>query len=406
MARIVMKFGGTSSANIDALRLCAKHVARQLNSGDEVAVVISAPSGMTAELSKKISEVDEKSRHLDEADLILSSGEQINAGLLVIILREMGLKAKSWSGWQAGLITDDNHGEARLIEARTGDLCDSLKAGEIAVMTGFQGVSKEGRITTLGRGGSDVSAVALATAIQADRCDIYTDVAGVFTADPAIEENAKLILKLSPEEMLELASSGTKVLHSRSVELAMSEQMPLRVLSTFKSGSGTVIAKGLETHLVSGVTYSRDVSQISLMGLAGGIDSMQQLFSALAKKNINIDLVVQSSTRQTGLSNLVFATSKSDHDRALSVVRSDVLSGLYQNLNSVQEMAKVSVVGLGLRSQSGMLEIFFRALAEANISMHAVATSELRISALIPEHMIESAVKALHFAYGLDKALT
>ncbi|MCF6292402.1 MAG: aspartate kinase [Robiginitomaculum sp.] len=406
MARIVMKFGGTSSANTDALRLCAKHVARQLNSGDEVAVVISAPSGMTAELSKKISEVDEKSKHLDETDLILSSGEQINAGLLVIILREMGLKARSWNGWQAGLITDDNHGEARIIEARTGDLCDSLKAGEVAVMTGFQGVTKECRITTLGRGGSDVSAVALATAIQADRCDIYTDVAGVFTADPAIEKNAKLIPELSPEEMLELASSGTKVLHSRSVELAMSEQMPLRVLSTFKAGSGTVIAKGLETHLVSGVTYSRDVSQISLMGLAGGIDSMQQLFSALAKKKINIDLVVQSSTRQTGLSNLVFATSKLDHDRALSVVRSDGLSGLYQNLNSVQEMTKVSVVGLGLRSQSGMLEIFFRALAEANIAMHAVATSELRISALMPEHMIESAVKALHFAYGLDKTST
>jgi aspartate kinase len=206
--------------------------------------------------------------------------------------------------------------------------------------------------------------------------------------------------------MLELASSGTKVLHSRSVELAMSEQMPLRVLSTFKSGEGTIIAKGLETHLVSGVTYSRDESQISLMGLTGGIDSMQQVFSALAEKKINIDLVVQSSTRQTNLSNLVFATSRSNHGQALNVVRSDILSGLYQSLNSIQEMARVSVIGLGLRSQSGMAEIFFRALADADISMHAVATSELRISALIPEHMIESAVRALHFAYGLDKTST
>jgi aspartate kinase len=361
---------------------------------------------MTAKLSKRISDIDKKSIHLDEADLILSSGEQINAGLLVIILREMGFKARSWLGWQAGFITDDNHGEARLIEARTGELCGNLKAGEVAVMAGFQGVNEKGRITTLGRGGSDVSAVALAVAIRADRCDIYTDVTGVFTADPAIEKNAKLIPELSPEEMLELASSGTKVLHSRSVELAMSEQMPLRVLSTFKSGEGTIIAKGLETHLVSGVTYSRDESQISLMGLTGGIESMQPVLSALAEKKINIDLVVQSSTRQTNLSNLVFATSRSNHGQALNVVRSDILSGLYQSLNSIQEMARVSVIGLGLRSQSGMAEIFFRALADADISMHAVATSELRISALIPEHMIESAVRALHFAYGLDKTST
>lgn len=403
MTRIVMKFGGTSTADTAALRLCATHIAREVKAGLEVAVVVSAPAGMTNELTERINEVDPAQQHLDEVDLILSSGEQINAGLLVLLLRQIGISARSWTGWQAGFITDNNHGNARLEQAQSKTLCDALAMGEVAVLTGFQGITEQGRITTLGRGGSDVSAVALAAALHADRCDIYTDVTGVFTADPAIVPTAQPIARLAPEEMLELASNGAKVLHSRSLELALAKKLPLRVLSTFIATDGTLVAEGLETHLISGVTYSRDESRINLSGIQSGTKSIGAIFSTLAEHNINVDMIVHGPARKTGLSNLVFATSGQDHRAAIELLQSKPLAELYQNLQAKPKMTKVSVIGLGLRSQSGMADSFFAALSSADITIDAVATSELRISALIAERHTEHAVRALHFAYGLDK---
>ncbi len=408
MARIVMKFGGTSMADHAKLQICAGIIAEQAKKGHQVAVVVSAPAGMTNDLTARIAQITGKDHRSDEADVILSSGEQINAGLLALTLRELGFKARSWTGWQAGFITDDNHGHARLSDARSHDLCKSLDDGAIAVLTGFQGVTENGRITTLGRGGSDLSAVALATAIAADRCDIYTDVEGVFTTDPRIEDKAQRIAHLSAESALEMASNGAKVLHSRSVELALSEKMPLRVLSTFVPGPGTHIDAqtelgGLETHLASGVTYSRDEARIALIGLDRKPEVTASIFKKLAQNRINVDMIVQSPARQGGKTNLVFATNRIDHGLAVQLLRKPEFAELYQSIEPVHAMAKVSVIGLGMRSQVGMAQIFFEALLDAKIIMDAMSTSELRISALIDEADIERAVRALHFAYGLDQ---
>ncbi len=408
MARIVMKFGGTSTANTETLRVCAARVAEEVLAGHQVAVVVSAPAGMTDDLTARINEFDPNHHHLDEADLVLSSGEQINAGLLAMALRQLGHSARSWTGWQSGFITDGNHGQARLSETKSQDLIASLEQGHVAVLTGFQGISEAGRITTLGRGGSDVSAVALATAINADRCDIYTDVTGVFTADPRMVTEAKRIDVLSSEEMLEMASSGAKVLHTRSVELALSEDVPLRVLSTFEPGPGTSIKPGrqmagLETHLASGVTYSRDQSRISLYGLQSQAGLITQIFGAMTEAKINVDMIVQSPTLHRDRTNLIFATSRGDHEAALAVLRRLAITLMYQRLEVSPIMAKVSIIGLGLRSQAGMAHTFFNALSKAGIAMDAVATSELRISALITENLVEQAVRALHFAFDLDR---
>lgn len=405
MARIVMKFGGTSTADNACLQVCAEHIAREVKAGHQIAAVVSAPAGMTNELSSRMSELDPMGQNLDEADVVLSSGEQINAGLLVMLLRQMGMQARSWTGWQAGMLTDDSFGQARLQAAASPQFCESLKTGCVAVLTGFQGVTANGRITTFGRGGSDLSAVALAAAINAERCDIYTDVAGVFTADPTIVPEAKLVSRLNHSEMLELASNGAKILHSRAVELALAEAVPVRVLPTFSSdiGAGTEIGEGLETHLVSGVTYSRDQSRINLTGLKRVSETAQTVFNNLAKAKINVDMLVLGPAADPALSNLVFATSRQDHKRAIELLSKDPLVNLYQKLEAKENMARVSVVGLGLRSQSGMGDTFFSALASANIIIDAVATSELRISALIADAQVENAVRALHFAFALDR---
>ncbi len=402
MARIVMKFGGTSTADNDCLRICAEHIAREVKAGYQVAVVVSAPAGMTNELGVRMAKLDPDHQHKDEADLVLSSGEQINAGLLVMMLRQMGYRARSWTGWQAGLITDDNHGQARLRTAASQQFCDDLDRGNIAVLTGFQGVTITGKITTLGRGGSDVSAVALAAAIAADRCDIYTDVDGVFTADPSIVPEARLISRLSASEMLEMASNGAKVLHSRAVELALAENLDLRVTSTFKEGPGTEISEGLENHLVSGIAYSRDQSRVSLTGLKRGTGAAQKIFAELAIAGINSDLLALGPASDLATFNLVFATSRQDHGSVVKCLRQQQLAGLYKTMDAKENMARISVVGLGLRSQYGMADRFFSSLASAGIIIDAVATSELRISALITDEQVESAVRALHFAFALD----
>ncbi|MBL4595328.1 MAG: aspartate kinase [Robiginitomaculum sp.] len=409
MTRIVMKFGGTSAANPANLRICAQRVAEEVAKGHQVAVAVSAPAGMTDDLTGRIAEFDQQNKSLDEADLILSAGEQINAGLMAMALRELGLEARSWTGWQAGFITDDNHGQARIRAAETHALCASLDAGQIAVLTGFQGVTKAGRVTTFGRGGTDLSAVALAHAIGAERCDIYTDVTGVFTADPRIVPTAKHIASLTPIEMLEMASNGAKVLHTRSVELALGKDVSLRVLSTFTPGPGTQIkldenAEGLESNPVNGVTYSRDQSRIALFGLQSGPQIATMLFSALAQNRITVDMMMQSPAQQKDHVNLVFATSRADHQPACMLLRQPKFSNLYDRLDAVRRMAKVSVIGLGLRSQQGMAHTFFAALSAADILMDAVATSEIRISVLIADADVERAVQALHFAFGLDRA--
>lgn len=405
MARIVMKFGGTSTADAQALTACVSHIGRERANGNEVAVVVSAPAGMTDHFVTRIKEAGGDKPDRAEADLVLSAGEQVNAGLLALMLQSEGLAARSFTGWQAGFVTDNVHGAARIDTAHVDDLVNYLQTG-VAVLTGFQGISPNGRITTLGRGGSDVSAVALAAAIKADRCEIYTDVDGVYTSDPRMVPSAALLGELGAEEALEMASSGAKVLHARAVELALSVSMPLRVLSTFGAGKGTDIVPGLETHLVSGVTYSRDAARLALFGLDAAPATLAALFAALAAEDVAADLVVRGAERVAHEASLVFSTSRRDLTKAVQVVEAHHEEAGEARLETREKVAKVSVIGLGLRSQAKLTHTFFEVLSRENIHMDALATSELRISALIAEDDLETAVRALHFAYELDKLPT
>lgn len=402
MARIVMKFGGTSTADTQALMACIAHIGRERAKGNEVAVVVSAPAGMTDHLLTRIGEVTGDAPDHAESDLVLAAGEQVNAGLMALLLQREGIPARSFTGWQAGFITDNAHGAARIDTAHVDDLVNWLPHG-VAVLTGFQGMTAQGRVTTLGRGGSDVSAVALAAAVKADRCDIFTDVDGVYTADPRIVPNAAMLDELGAEEALEMASSGAKVLHSRAVELALSESVPLRVLSTFGAGHGTDIVPGLETHLVSGVTYSRDAARLALFGLNADPQTLSELFAALAAEHVTADLVVRGAERVAHAASLVFSTSRSDLVKAVNVLEAHRAQLGDARLEVREKVAKISVIGLGLRSQARLTHTFFAVLSRENIHMDAMATSELRISALIAEDDLERAVRALHFAYELDK---
>ncbi len=413
-----MKFGGTSMGDLERIRRAARIVAAEAAAGKQVAVVVSAMAGKTNELVAWTDGAGRPGQGVelsdDEYDIVVASGEQVTAGLLALTLRNMGLNARSWMGWQIPILTDEAHGRARIEEVPGEVLGAAMDAGEIAVVPGFQGVSRSGRITTLGRGGSDTSAVAVAAALSCP-CDIYTDVDGVYTTDPRIESRARRLEKISYEEMLEMASLGARVLQTRSVELAMARRVPLRVLSSFiepdengilPAKSGTLICDEeeiVEKRIVSGVTMSRDEARITLLGLSDRVEAPADVFARLAGANVNVDMIVQSQARSEGAVNLTFTTGRRDAARAADLMRAARTELGFEELRVDEDVAKVSVVGVGMRSHAGVAQTMFRALADKGVKFQAISTSEIKISVLIDAAYAELAVRALHAAYGLEQ---
>ena len=415
--RLVMKFGGTSMGDLERIRRAARIVAAEVQAGRQVAVVVSAMAGKTNELVAWTDGAGRPAQGVemsdDEYDVVVASGEQVTSGLLALTLRNLGVNARSWMGWQIPILTDDAHGRAR-IEDVPGDVIGAaIDGGEVAVVPGFQGVTRDGRITTLGRGGSDTSAVAVAAALGC-ACDIYTDVDGVYTTDPRIEQKARRLEKVSYEEMLEMASLGAKVLQTRSVELAMAKQVPVRVLSSFiepdadgvlPEKSGTLICDEeeiVEKRIVSGVTMSRDEARITLLGLSDRVEAPADVFTRLAEANVNVDMIVQSQSRTEGRVNLTFTTGRRDASRAAELMRAAQQDIGFEELRVDEDVAKVSVIGVGMRSHAGVAQTMFRALADKGVKFQAISTSEIKISVLIDAAYAELAVRALHSAYGLE----
>jgi len=417
MTRLVMKFGGTSMGDLERIRRAARIVAAEVAQGNKVAVVVSAMAGKTNELVAWTDGAGRPAQGIemsdDEYDVVVASGEQVTSGLLALTLRNMGVDARSWMGWQIPILTDDAHGRARIEDVPGEVLGRAMDAGQVAVVPGFQGVTRDGRITTLGRGGSDTSAVAVAAALDCP-CDIYTDVDGVYTTDPRIESRARRIEKISYEEMLEMASLGAKVLQTRSVELAMAKRVPVRVLSSFiepdETGrlpdkGGTLICDEeeiVEKRIVSGVTMSRDEARITLLGLSDRTETPAEVFTRLAEAGVNVDMIVQSQSRREGAVNLTFTTGRRDAQRAAELMRGAQSDLGFEEIRVDEDVAKVSVVGVGMRSHAGVAQTMFRALADKGIKFQAISTSEIKISVLIDAAYAELAVRALHSAYGLE----
>ncbi|CUJ16497.1 aspartate kinase [Cognatishimia activa] len=410
MPTLVMKFGGTSVANLDRIRRAAKRVGVEVAKGYDVIVIVSAMSGKTNEL---VGWVNETSPLFDarEYDAVVSSGENVTAGLMALTLQEMNVPARSWQGWQVPLKTTSAHSQARIEEIGTENI--NAKFGEgmrVAVVAGFQGISDEGRITTLGRGGSDTTAVAFAAAFGAERCDIYTDVDGVYTTDPRICQKARKLDRISFEEMLELASLGAKVLQTRSVELAMRYKVKLRVLSSFEEQSdeaGTLVCDEdeiMESNVVAGVAYSRDEAQMTLRSVADRPGIASVIFGTLSDAGVNVDMIVQDIS-EDGRTNMTFSLPIDQvgrADKAMDAIKGEELN--YTEVVTDSEVAKVSVVGIGMRSQSGVAAKMFKVLSDEGINIKVITTSEIKISVLVDRKYMELAVQALHDAFELDKA--
>jgi aspartate kinase len=412
MARLVLKFGGTSVANVERIRNVARHVKREYDAGHDVAVVVSAMSGKTNEL---VGWCKEAAPLYDprEYDVVVASGEQVTSGLLAIVLQDMGLPARSWQGWQVPFHGDDAHGSARIIGVDGANIRDSFANGRhIAVVSGFQGVNpRTGRICTFGRGGSDTSAVALAAALEADRCDIYTDVDGVYTTDPRIVPKAQRLDRVSFEEMLEMASLGAKVLQVRSVELAMVHKVPTYVRSSFDDpanpSTGTLICDEediLEQQIVTGIAYSKDEAQITLRRVADKPGVAAAIFVPLAEANINVDMIIQVVSDDTTTTDITFTVGSADYERAKAILESKRDEIVYASLQGATDVVKVSAIGVGMRSHAGVAARGFKALADKGINIRAITTSEIKFSVLIDAAYTELAVRTLHSLYGLDKA--
>lgn len=410
--RLVMKFGGTSVANVERIKNVAQHVKREVAAGYDVAVVVSAMSGKTNEL---VAWVKEASPLYDqrEYDTVVASGEQVTSGLLAICLQAIGLKARSWQGWQIPLYTDAQHGSARIGEIDgSGILKGFTDAGEVAVVSGFQGIEpKAGRIATLGRGGSDTSAVALAAALKAERCDIYTDVDGVYTTDPRIVPKAQRLDRVAFEEMLEMASLGAKVLQVRSVELAMVHNVRTFVRSSFDNPAqpmpGTLICAEeeiMEQPVVTGIAYSKDEAQITLRQVADKPGVAAAVFEPLADASIVVDMIVQNVSADGKTTDITFTVPSADYARAMDVIEKRKEEIGYQLLQGVQDVAKISAIGVGMRSHAGVAAKAFKALADRGINIRAITTSEIKFSVLIDVAYTELAVRTLHSLYGLDAA--
>jgi aspartate kinase len=406
MARIVMKFGGTSVANLERIRNVAARVKKEVEAGNEVAVIVSAMAGETNRLVGLCEEAAPL-YDLREYDVVVSSGEQVTIGILSIVLQSMGVPARSWLGWQIPVNTSDAHGSARIQTIDTSDMIRRFGEGQVAVVAGFQGVDAQGRITTLGRGGSDTSAVGLAAALQADRCDIYTDVDGVYTTDPRIVAKARKLDKITYEEMLEMASQGAKVLQTRSVELAMKEGVRLQVLSSFEERPGTlVVDEGeiVEQEIVSGIAYSRDEAKITLREVPDRPGIAAAIFGPLTDAQINVDMIVQNVSATGEATDLTFTVTKAEFNRAVEVLKAEETAIGYKELRADKDVVKVSVIGVGMRSHAGVAQRMFKALADKGINIQVISTSEIKVSVLIAEEYTELALRSLHTAYGLDAA--
>src|SRR5215831_1199819 len=419
MARLVMKFGGTSVADLDRIRNVARHVKREADAGNEVAVVVSAMSGTTDQLITWCEEAIQQRRIFDarEYDAVVATGEQVTAGLLAIVLQDLDINARSWQGWQLPIATSEVHGSARILEINGEELVRRFtERKEVAVITGFQGLHRNsGRITTLGRGGSDTSAVAIAAAIRADRCDIYTDVDGVYTTDPRVVPRARRLERVAFEEMLELASQGAKVLQVRSVELGMVHNMPIFVRSSFDkpedidphvSPPGTLIcdeAEIMEQQVVTGIAFSKDEAQISIRRVQDKPGVAASIFGPLAEANINVDMIVQNVSADGATTDLTFTVPAADYERARSTIGKARKTIGYDRLDGATDIAKISVIGIGMRSHAGVAASAFKALAERRINIRAITTSEIKFSLLIDAAFTELAVRTLHSLYGLDQ---
>jgi len=407
MALIVQKFGGTSVADLERIRRVGALVKREIDLGNQVIVTVSAMSGVTDQLIGLVRGMSELKT--DEAwaeyDYVVATGEQVTSGLLALYLQSIGLPARSFAGWQLSFRTDKQHGKSRIREIETAAAREALDSGKIIVVAGFQGVTDDNRITTLGRGGSDTTAVALAAAFGADRCDIYTDVDGIYTCDPRIVPKARKMSQISYEEMLEMASLGAKVLQTRSVEMAKNYGVKLQVLSSFSDEPGTFLVDEeeiVEQQRVTGIAYSRDEARVSLTNVENVPGVSANLFGPLADRGINVDMIVQNVTENGESTDVTFTVPRADLDRVIEIVKTAKRTPKYDTIHTDKHVVKVSVIGTGMRSHAGVAAEMFRTLADKKINIHVITTSEIKISVLIDEQYLELALRALHTAYGLD----
>ena len=406
--RLVQKFGGTSVADIDRIRAAAGRVAAAVEAGNEVAVVVSAMAGTTDRLVEWTREIA-PFHDAREYDVVVSSGEQATVGLMALALQAAGVDARSWLGWQVPILTDDVHGRARISDIDASELLNRMAQGQVPVVAGFQGLSSARRITTLGRGGSDTSAVALAAALDADRCDIFTDVDGIYTTDPRIVAKARKLDKVTFEEMLEMASQGARVLQTRSVEMAMNHGIELQVLSSFVDAPGTFVVNedvDVEQQVVSGIAYTRDEAKITIVGVPDRPGVAAAIFGPLADTSINVDLIVQNVSADGRQTDITFTVGQSDYERALAIIEAAREQIGFGRVEGDPEVVKISVIGVGMRSHAGVAQKMFNALAEKGINIQVISTSEIKVSVLLAEEYTELALRSLHTAYGLDDGET
>jgi aspartate kinase len=406
MARIVQKFGGTSVADVERIKNAALRVKREVDAGNEVVVVVSAMAGATNQLVDRTRAMSEL-YDAREYDAVVASGEQVTAGLMALALQAQGIEARSWLGWQVPIRTDGVHGRARIEAIETAEIECRLGEGQVAVVAGFQGIGPHGRITTLGRGGSDTSAVAMAAALHAERCDIFTDVDGVYTADPRIVAKARKLSRITYEEMLEMASQGARVLQTRSVAMAMNHRVRVQVLSSFTDVPGTLVVDEdeiVEKRVVSGIAYSRDEAKITVERVADRPGVAAAIFGPLADNSINVDMIVQNVSADGATTDMTFTVGRSDLERAMSVLEEKRKTLGFRALKPDQNVVKISVIGVGMRSHAGVAQQMFQTLADRGINIQVISTSEIKVSVLIAADYTELALRALHTAYGLDEA--
>ena len=404
MKRLVLKFGGTSVGTTEKIRKVANIIKKRFSEGNEIIVVVSAMSGITDELKAK-SDLISKNFDVKELDVLLASGEQVSCSLLSGALIDLGVKARSWLGWQIPIVTNGNHTSSQIIKIKTDEILNFISKKGVAVISGFQGISKEIRITTLGRGGSDLSAVAVAKFFQTDSCEIYTDVEGVFTTDPAINDKAKKIDKISYEEILELSSLGAKVMQPNAVQAAMVDDIPINVRSTFSDKSGTKIIPESETDykkVVTGVAYSKNNAKVSIAGVVDKPGVAADIFEPIGKNNINIDMVIQNTSLDGKKANITFTIKREDLSKTLSLIEKNKEKLNYNKITHDDKLAKVSIIGAGMVANPGVTHKMFRSLANEKINILAISTSEIKISVLIREDLTQKAVKILHKTFGLN----
>ena len=405
MALIVQKFGGTSVGDLDRIRNVAQRVKAEIDLGNQVAVVVSAMAGTTNQLVEWARDIGPM-HDAREYDTIVATGEQVTVGLLAIALQNIGIDARSWLGWQIPVKTDSTHGAARIESIDATKMRERLDAGQVAVVAGFQGIAPDGRVATLGRGGSDTSAVALAAALGADRCDIYTDVDGVYTTDPRIAPKARKLDSISYEEMLEMASLGAKVLQTRSVAMAMRHNVNVQVRSSFTDAPGTFVVNEdsiVEQETISGIAYSPDEAKITIVGLADKPCIAAGIFGQLADSHVNVDMIVQSASSATQKTDITFSLGRSDLEKAVDIIKKNQDELGFDAVDAADDVTKISVVGMAMRSQSGVAKLMFETLAEKGINLEVISTSEIKISVIIASEYTELAVRSLHTAFGLDQ---